>query len=107
TDEIASRCGMKLHLTDHRLESARLCLAQIPGAPREELIPLDPPPETPPPPPPAPRTNALTAEEKQLLSAAEAHFKEAYDLVQSTGYHRRDRELRDLQRRIDHLRALG
>ncbi len=42
-EDIAGRGGMKLFLTDWRLESARLALAQIQAAPPEALVPLDPP----------------------------------------------------------------
>lgn len=142
--DIASRGQMKLHLTDHALECARLALAHIPGAPPEALIPLDPPLveeveiviEPPParklsffdrllgkkpPPPPEPerrketrvvsapqnlamtRTAPVTAEDRAHLADAEGWYAQAFDLVQETGYHRRDRELEDLRRRMDAL----
>ena len=139
THDIASRGSMGLHLTDWCLESARLCLAQIPGAPPEALVPLvggEPGPDDPwpepvrpqPPgaepvrrsilariftgksaPPPAViwRSEPLTAEEKKLLDAAEAHYTDAFTRVHETGYHRRDRDLKDLRERLDELRALG
>ncbi len=139
THDIASRGSMGLFLIDWHLESARLCLAQIPGAPPEALVPLvdgQPAPDDPWPEPvrplppgaepakrsilarifggksaPAPaavwRTDPLTAEEKQLLDTAEAHHKDAFAGVQETGYHRRDRDLKDLRERLDELRTLG
>ena len=139
THDIASRGSMGLYLTDWHLESARLCLAQIPGAPPEALVPLvggEPSPDDPwpepvrpqPPgaepvrrsilarifsgkstPPPAAvwRSEPLTPDEKQLLDMAEAHYSDAFERVQETGYHRRDRDLKDLRARLDELRALG
>ena len=139
THDIASRGSMGLFLTDWHLESARLCLAQIPGAPPEALVPLvggEPGPDDPwleavrPQPPgaepvrrsilarifsgksaPAPaavwRSDPLTPDEKQLLDTAEAHYTDAFARVQETGYHRRDRDLKDLRARLDELRALG
>lgn len=98
--------GMRLYLTDYHLESARLALAQIPGTPAEARIPRDPPPETPPPPDPEPRTEALTPDEGPHLKQAIDHTDKAATLIQETGYHRRDRELADLRRRIAYLQDL-
>ena len=53
------------------------------------------------------RTDPLTPEEKKLLDTAEAHHSDAFAGVQETGYHRRDRDLKDLRERLDELRALG
>ena len=147
TQDIATRGEMRLFLTDWNLESARLCLAQIPGAPPAALVPLveiveiedpaPPPPPTPKPgildrilgrtpsaPEPAPpsirkeerivsqpetkmtRVQPLSDQERELLTAAQTHFNAAYDLVQDTGYHRRDPELAHLRKRLDALAAL-
>ena len=39
--------------------------------------------------------------------AAETHYSDAFARVRETGYHRRDRDLKDLHARLDELRALG
>ena len=131
--DIADRGGMKLYLTDCALEAARLELEQIPGAPPETLVPLvetvevveEPaklsfidrmlgkkPTEpqrhlverivSPPPAPWTPR-GPLNEAERKHLADAEAQYKVAFELVQETGYHRRDGELVDLRARLDAL----
>jgi hypothetical protein len=67
---IAARSGMRLHLTDYRLEQARLYLA-------------------------APPTGAETP-----AARARPHIAAAAALIAETGYHRRDAELADLQKRV-------
>lgn len=145
--DLVTRGGIRLHLMNWRLESARLCLAQIANAPPETIVPLQaefeetapaaPPPKqpsilqrlfrtkaarqpsppstavrkewrviSPPQPSWAGRDDMLSKDERQLLDAAEQHFSEAYKLIQATGYHRRDNELRDLRKRLDRLAAL-
>ncbi|MEQ1812610.1 MAG: hypothetical protein ABL889_21975, partial [Terricaulis sp.] len=135
TLDIAERGAMKLFLADYALESARLALAQIAGAPPEKLVPLigmmesanassrfslvefifgKKPvrrvPETQQnvvsPPPRRARRESLTENERRHLADAEAHYADAFKLVQDTGYHRRDSELADLRARLDPLAQL-
>jgi tetratricopeptide (TPR) repeat protein len=68
--DLASRCGMRLHLTDYHLEQARLYLAQ-------------------------PATDTQTPADR-----ARPHVDAAATLIAETGYHRRDAELADLEKRI-------
>ncbi|MEQ1812499.1 MAG: hypothetical protein ABL889_21395, partial [Terricaulis sp.] len=58
------------------------------------------------PPPSRPRREPLTENERRHLADAEAHYAEAFRLVQDTGYHRRDSELADLRARLDPLARL-
>lgn len=64
--EIAEPSGMRLHLTDYHLESARLGFAA--DWPIEKI---------------------------------KTHIQQADDLIQATGYHRRDRELKELKEQLD------
>ena len=133
--DISWRGGMKLHLADWRLESARLSLAQIRGAPREELLPLRDSAtlfdtaenvrateaaqtnETAPhfegridsvtSPPSTLRADPLTSDERSVLSGADEHYRAAAALIGETGYRRRNRERRDLRARLEVLAALG
>lgn len=135
TLDLASRGQMKLFLADHALACARLALAHIPGAPPEALVPLteeveltparragllgklfgakDRPAETetrtlsPPQDLSMTRAAPLTAEEHAHHADAEDWLKTAHALVQETGYRRRDRELKDIRRRLDALATLG
>src|SRR6185295_3507244 len=59
---LATRCGMRLYLTDYHLEQARLILAQDPSN----------------------------------KSAAREHFEKSKQLIEDTGYHRRDKERDEL-----------
>jgi hypothetical protein len=94
TREIAERGEMRLFLTDWHLESARLLLAQLPQ--------------------PATRTTGmfwwsktiveaptLNGEQKEMRRQAEEHVQAAAKLIAETGYHRRDRELRELRILLD------
>jgi hypothetical protein len=67
---LATRSGMRLHLTDYHLEQARLYLAAPPAGT-----------ETP-------------------ANRARKHVTAAAQLIADTGYHRRDAELADLQQRV-------
>ncbi len=73
-EEIATRSGMRLHLTDYHLESARLYIAMKEAGYTEH----DTPPE-------------------HLLKEAREHLKTATKLVGETGYHRRDKEVQELE----------
>jgi tetratricopeptide (TPR) repeat protein len=91
TYEIASRGGMRLFLTDYYLERARLLLIQLPQPAvqrgwfgRTKTIPP-----------------TLTAQHRTMLQDAEQAWKEANDLIQTTGYHRRDGELAKLRIQLD------
>ena len=59
---LATRCGMRLFLTDYHLEQARLILAQDPSN----------------------------------KAGARLHFEKAKQLIEDTGYHRRDKERDEL-----------
>lgn len=54
-----------------------------------------------------PRREPLTENERRHLADAEAHYAKAFELVQDTGYHRRDAELADLRARLDPLARLA
>lgn len=60
--------------------------------------------------PPATRTpvrGPLGKAERGHLANAENQWAEAWRLVQETGYHRRDQELKDLRARLDALKSLN
>ena len=69
--DIAEPSGMKLHLTDYHLEMARLCLAMKPPNPQ-----------------------------RGSLDDAREHLEKAAQLVEETGYHRRDGEVRVLREQL-------
>ncbi len=77
--EIAVHGGMRLYLTDICLEHGRLLLAQLP--------------------------TTLAAEARRVFHAADQHCVAAADLIEDTGYHRRDGELASLRETIDQARA--
>jgi tetratricopeptide (TPR) repeat protein len=79
---LATRSGMRLHLTDYHLEQARLYLA-------------------------TPRTDAeseggvrLDGDAEPPAGRARPHIAAAAALIAETGYHRRDAELADLEKRV-------
>jgi len=72
---IASRSGMRLYLTDYHLESARLCLAME-------------------------KTPGTTTTPGNLRSIAREHLNAAKNLINATGYHRRDKEVQDLEQEL-------
>ena len=114
--EIAEAGEMKLHLTDYHLEMARLLLAQSPhpspggrGAltgdianteandknhafPEQETINNGTPNH------PSPSGRGAGGE-----GNVHQHVKAAADLIQKTGYHRRDKELQALQHQLKRL----
>jgi hypothetical protein len=104
--DLARRGGMKLFLADYRLESARLALAQIHGAPPETRISLALQPDTIGPADQEPRITTLSSDEQTHLRRALNDTNVADSLIAETGYHRRDRELSDLKRRIAYLQTL-
>jgi tetratricopeptide (TPR) repeat protein len=73
--EIAARGEMRLFLTDYHLEAGRLRLAEL-------SLPLD---------------SRSLADSGSLLSSAREHVEKAAKLIEKTGYHRRDREVEELQ----------
>jgi tetratricopeptide (TPR) repeat protein len=125
-NEIASRGGMRLHLTNYHLESARLRLAQIPGVrPPDEwtlalaraAAPTEPKPKgvvarvmswfrsstaVPAVKPPAP-----TDADRVRVREAREEWAKADALVRATGYHRRDGELQALRALLDALAKAG
>jgi len=88
--EIATRGGMRLHLTDYHLERVRLLLAQLPQptVTRGWFTTRTKPP-------------TYTAADRDLLRTANTAWTAAHTLVQKTGYHRRDPDLADLRTAID------
>jgi hypothetical protein len=118
TREIAERGEMRLFLTDWHLESARLLLAQMgsdpqgltPGAPRsswwQRWFGSD-----------ASASSAQNGRNgmgsapasagaqgltpAKMRRQAEEHVQAAAKLIEATGYHRRDRELRELRTQLD------
>jgi tetratricopeptide (TPR) repeat protein len=73
--DIAQPSGMRLHLTDYNLEMARLLLAEI----NSDIVP----------------NNKRTDYRGKL----QKHVDDAAKLIATTGYHRRDAELNDLQQK--------
>jgi hypothetical protein len=86
---------MRLFLTVYQLERARLLLAQMPQPTvergwfgRTKTIPP-----------------VLTPQHRAMVQDAEQAWKDASDLIQATGYHRRDGELAALRTTLDALSA--
>ncbi len=84
--EIIEYGQMRLHLTDYHLEACRTINAQlaVTGDSSSEFEIIE-----------NGETLSLTKEEMQTKS--QEHFKEAERLVNETGYHRRDEELKELK----------
>jgi tetratricopeptide (TPR) repeat protein len=76
--DIADGSGMRLHLTDYHLEMARLLVAE-----EEAKLPQND-----------------GQDRKELL---QQHVMKAGKLIHETGYHRRDKELADLQVQVNEL----
>jgi tetratricopeptide (TPR) repeat protein len=82
---IATRGGMGLHLADCHLEYARLYLAILrPERSAEGTQSKD--------------MRAMT--EEQLKEKAQDHWGTAKDMIEKTGYHRRDREVQELEEQL-------
>jgi tetratricopeptide (TPR) repeat protein len=82
---IATRGGMGLHLADCHLEYARLYLAILrPERSAEGTQSKD--------------MRAMTPE--QLKEKAKEHWGTAKDMIEKTGYHRRDREVEELEEQL-------
>ena len=107
-EEIAARGGMRLHLTDYHLESARLLLAQLPlaAAPepaprrrswRERLLYGPARVEA----AAAPEAAILPAEAEAMRAKAEQHAEAARQLIEATGYKRRLPELAAIRACLD------
>jgi tetratricopeptide (TPR) repeat protein len=88
-EEIAEPSTMKLHLCDLALERARLAFAKIEVfAPLNSMLEKENPPK-----PEVPNTEEIAA----LKSEAEKQLKIAANYIEQCGYHRRDKELTELQ----------
>jgi tetratricopeptide (TPR) repeat protein len=82
---IATRGGMRLHLADCHLEYARLYLAILrPERSAEGTQSKD--------------MRAMTPE--QLKEKAQDHWGTAKDMIEKMGYHRRDREVQELEEQL-------
>jgi tetratricopeptide (TPR) repeat protein len=88
--EIADGSGMRLHLTDYHLESARLLLAEEENPPQSPFCKGGGQEEV---------GSAVPPFEKGGLGgiSLQAHIEAAAKLINETGYHRRDAELAELQ----------
>ncbi|MGR3293925.1 MAG: hypothetical protein ACUZ9M_07945 [Candidatus Scalindua sp.] len=86
--EIAEYGQMRLHLTDYHLEACRNIRDQLANNNYQIIEDGE--------------TLNLTKEEMQ--AKFQEHFKEAERLVKETGYHRRDKEIKDLRITISDLR---
>ncbi len=81
--EIASYSGMRLHLTDYHLEAARLVQTQLEDGGNRFEVMVDG------------EVLAMSREEMQVRF--QVHLEAAETLVEETGYHRRDEEVRSLK----------
>jgi tetratricopeptide (TPR) repeat protein len=79
---IASRGGMRLHLADSHLEYARLYLAHL-GPERSAAG--------------AQSKDTLAMTPDELKQKAKEHWRTAKDMIEKTGYHRRDKEVEELE----------
>ncbi|MEE9424337.1 MAG: hypothetical protein V3V18_05090, partial [Methylococcales bacterium] len=77
--DIAQRSGMRLHLTDYHLESARLLLTRL-------IVEVD-----------SHSLKDLSSTELELKTQIIKHMEQASDLIEETGYKRRTPELLYLQ----------
>ena len=71
---------MKLWLADYHLEAGRLCLAQVTGSPTEES-----------------KKQQSRTPTKDVRVDAKEHIRAARELIRTSGYHRRDKELGELE----------
>lgn len=76
--DIAEGSGMRLHLTDYHLETARLLVAE-----EEAKLPEN--------------------DEQDRKKLLQQHVIKAEKLINETGYHRRDKELAELQAQVNEL----
>ena len=83
--DIAEPSGMRLHLTDYHLEMARLLLAE---AGFDYAQPTNS------------GTPRCLSEVEGNMKLAQTHIDTAAELINATGYHRRDKELLDLQQAL-------
>jgi tetratricopeptide (TPR) repeat protein len=85
--EIAEYEQMRLYLTDYHLEVCRNIRSQL--ANKNYQIIED--------------SETLTLTKEEMQTRFQEHFKKAEQLVQETGYHRRDNEIKDLRITISDL----
>ncbi len=110
-NEIAARGGMRLYLTDYRLESARLLLAQLAPAAAHQPAPRGmwqrifgaAPVEA----APAPAAAIPPTEVPAMRARAEEHYEAARQLIAATGYKRRLPELDAIRACLDGEIAAG
>ncbi len=111
TNEVATPGGMRLHLTDYRLESARLLLAQLAPAVAQQPAPRGmwqrifgaAPAEA----ASAPCAGIPPAEVPAMRARAEEHYEAARQLIAATGYKRRLPELDAIRACLDGEIAAG
>ncbi|MBU0656445.1 MAG: toll/interleukin-1 receptor domain-containing protein [Gammaproteobacteria bacterium] len=92
--DIADGSGMRLHLTDYHLEMARLLLAE--AGFDSTLTPLSASAQ----PAGSGATRCLSGVEGNMQQA-QTHIEAAAKLINETGYHRRDKELEELQKHLE------
>jgi tetratricopeptide (TPR) repeat protein len=95
---IAARGGMGLHLADCHLEYARLYIANVSlrgGVLERSEMPKQSPPES-----GIASQSALAMTPEQLKQKARQHWEIAQKMIEKMGYHRRDKEMEELEKRL-------